>query len=197
MLLFNRDNHLNNLQRGRFRWTIKPKHIDTPIHSILKSERKNKYEKTIKVLCLIFTFVCMLSTTSVAFASTENVGLTDSPSYLSDGGISTYDGKKPTDVWIFFTKGSYSFNGDTCGNTLYTLYKFIYTRSMTIEVTNNSSSDLRVTVMVCMSFFDDKVDWRVLGPGDKLKFTVPNLDYTKEYYVRFEGGGKVYGTISQ
>ena len=155
-------------------------------------------KKSIKVLCLILAFVCMLSTTSVAFASPENVGLTDSPSYLIDGGISTYDGKKPTDVWNMTTMGKYTFSGDTCGGYLYTLYRFTSTWGLKITVTNDDPKyEVNVVVYECRSLFDKDLADRTIKPGDTLTFTVNDLNFLSEYYVRFSSASKVHGTISK
>lgn len=103
-----------------------------------------------KIIAVVLALVMCFSIIPGAYASNENVGLTENPSYL-EGTISLNGASAPnlTTVWNISTKGMYTFAGtaDSWSTTgLYTNYNFKGEDAYLIQVTNNTNVNITMTM---------------------------------------------------
>lgn len=154
---------------------------------------KNIFKK-ITVLTAVTTIVAGMFIMPVSADELE--GLTFNPSYISESGIELYDFQPPstTNVWNLATKGAYHIEGSGNTNaTLYTSYLFTGVSTLSITISNTSSSETTVNVLKQGGWF--AVSSFTVPAGGQVSRLV-NVNSSNKYYLSFSCPCNVSGYIA-
>jgi len=151
-------------------------------------------KKRFVILCL--TFIMSFSLT--AFAATVNVGVSTQPPIINDDGIIKPDDTSTPSKSSLYTNGEkHSVSGSTAHSDLYTNKCFKGVTSISYNITNNRSGDLKVR-LCCYTKWDN-VNYGIKTVTIPSKGTTSGsfseLSSTKYYFIEFSGPADFKGTV--
>lgn len=145
-------------------------------------------KKTVKkFIALCISFVLAVSAITVSVSAEEVYrGLSDvPPTYSCEGGINPQNNDYPEEIWNLSTDGMYTAEGKANGYApIYTLYRFTGVKSISISISNKSSSDLEVKLYRCGIIDTTVGSFTVAANGNGGKNFL-NLNSSGQYYFKF------------
>lgn len=125
----------------------------------------------------------------------QNVNVTQTPAYINNQDISTYEFYRPTQ-YFDLTQRDYHFEGSADLSDLYTNYYFEGISKFTVSVVNYSDTTLTVKVLCLGNFFDSTVASTKVYSGCSVYSTFKDLDTSKRYCLLFEAPCNFKGYIT-
>lgn len=152
-----------------------------------------------KTKSIISAFLCLLMVLggySTVYANEQNIGVTETPSYLNSVNENLLGIGEPFSDWNLKTKGTYKIWGSADYSTLYSEYYFTGVESMDIYV-YNESKESTITVSVYKAGSVDLLrSSKRIAAGKSASWNVGTKS-NAQYYIKFSGAPMTFsGTVS-
>ncbi|HAB60089.1 MAG TPA: hypothetical protein DCE48_05170 [Lachnospiraceae bacterium] len=151
-----------------------------------------------KCLTVLLALCLTLSSSTLAFAKNPNVNVsTTPPGSASSGDISTNSTLPPTDFVDLVSYGQMNFSGFADHSTLYLETGFKGVTGVNVEVKNDSTTTLTVTLYRYDSFLSktNKVGSFTVVPGQYYICPFTNLSSSNRYHLGFSAPSDFSGFV--
>lgn len=144
---------------------------------------------------LIIAILIMFNALPVQSFASSNYHVSERNIHFS-GGAEIEGTNMPTDTWNLVDRGAYNFGGLANVSDLYTEYFLTGKTTMTITVTNDSTSNVLTYGLYRKAAIGSSlVGTREVQPGDNHNWIVSDLVADNKYFIKFFAPSNFHGSV--